>query len=443
MKTQESDQGTPELNETDHALLAYPDSTLATGAALARWWQQKYRSGVYGKRFGVMREYVEGDRDFGFFDSAPVGPGGSDLPVMGILQEMFYDRPRQTTGSAIQVQMREFILRYFMRVSHQRLPIAATVGPPPASSLERSLSWLPDGTLRQVGFGYQQLYYKRHDSGAVGKFREEDRNEIVDLRDIGTVYDWIVVKVTVFNFNISLAPLGGDGFKVQQPLDEESYLVIGPPFITNWNNPESGVLGENRDNPEPVVLGDYGFGYAFLPYSVPSDPGKDEGIQGALKKRIAYGPGKFTAAIQTFNFRVMETGEVRVRAVFVVNRPDKIATVDIAPVDWGFSLADMMTFNMASMVMGPVKMLADRLPLRINGVDPIQTYIWLANIVSGGMAAERFGMSLETLEKFMLFQHFNQHNEMLTNSVLVWRQIPDWTAHAHLPAFVRHGASYP
>ena len=428
MTSHESDQGTPELNETDRAVLAYPDQTLADGSDLARWWQEKYRAGDYAKRFDVMHEYTDGDSSFGFFDSAPVG--GRDMPVMGILQEMFYDRQKIATGGAIQAQMKEFILRYFMRVSHLRLPGAAAEVTPPTSYLERPLSWLPDGTVREVGFGYQQLYYKRHGSGTVGKFREELQNEIVDLRDIGPVYDWILLKVKVFDFNISLSPFGGENFKFQQPLDEESYLVLGPPFVTN------------QDDPAPGVVGDYGFGYAFLPYPVPSDPGKGEDLQASLKKVIAYGPGKFAAAIQTFNFRVMETGEVRVRAVFIVNRPDKIATVDIAPIDWGFSLADMMTFNMASKVMSPVKMLADRLPMRINGIDPIQAYIWLANTVSGGMAATQFGISKSVLEKFMLFQHFNQHYEMLTNSVLVWRQIPDWTDHDHLPPYVQHGAAY-
>ena len=33
----------------------------------------------------------------------------------------------------------------------------------------------------------------------------------------------------------------------------------------------------------------------------------------------------------------------------------------------------------------------------------------------------------------MLVQHFHQHYEMLVNSMLVWRRVPDWTDHDNLP----------
>jgi len=98
-----------------------------------------------------------------------------------------------------------------------------------------------------------------------------------------------------------------------------------------------------------------------------------------------------------------------------------------------------MTFNMASRVMGPMRSMAQRLPLRVNGIDPIAAYIWMANTMTGGMAEQRFGISKTVLEKRMLVQHFMQHYEMLINSLLVWRTIPDWTAHDRLRDFCRTG----
>jgi hypothetical protein len=410
---QRDDAGT-ELSEADRAILAYAEQTLANGSELLRWWRRKDRTGDYADRFDVVREYASGDRSFGFFDCAPVG--GSDVPVMGMVQEMFYDRQKLASGEAIRAQLKEFILRYFMRVSQMRQPGALAEDGRQPRSFVRALSWLPEDSEHRVGFGYQQLYYKRHGTGAIGKFAEADQFAIVDLRDIGTVYDWILLKVNIFDFNLSFSPFGGDVFKFQVPLKESNYLVLGPSFLTN------------QDDPEPGVLGHYGYGYAFLPYA--PDPGM-----------LAYGPGHFAAAIQTVDFTVRASGEIRVRAAFVVNRPDKIAKVDIAPLDWGFQLADMMTFNMASKVMSPLKAMADHLPLRVDGLDPIAAYIWLANTLTGGMAERQLGISKLVLEKRMLVQHFMQHYEMLINSLLVWRTIADWTDHEHLPDYCRLGTS--
>jgi hypothetical protein len=403
------------VTDVDRTILRYVERTLGDGTELVRWWETKDRVGDYSDRFDVVREYNTSDRSFGFFDTAAVG--GAAMPVMGIVQEMFYDRQKLASGETIRAQLREFVLRYFMRVSHVRQPEAVPAGQrAPHSFLQRAVSWLPEDEERRVGFGYQQLYYKLRDSGKIGKFTESEQNAIVDLREIGAVYDWIVLKVDIFDFNLSFSPFGGNALKLQLPLKESTYLVLGPPFV------------KNNEDPEPGVLGQYGFGYAFVPYA------PEKGI-------IAYGPGHFAAAIQTVDFKVMLDGEIRVRAAFVVNRPTRIANIDVAPVDWSFQIADMMTFNLASWFMAPMKAIADRLPLRVSGVDPIAAYIWMANTITGGMAAQRFGISKEVLEKRMLVQHFMQHYEMLINSLLVWRIVPDWTDEVGLPDYCRTGST--
>lgn len=401
-----------QVTDVDRTILRYAERTLADGMELARWWEAKDRVGDYAERFDVVREYNASDRSFGFFDTAVVA--GAALPVMGIVQEMFYDRQKLATGETIRAQLQEFVLRYFMRVSHYRQPEAMPAGQRATTFLQRAVSWLPEEEERKVGFGYQQLYYKLRDSGRIGKFTEDEQSVIVDLREIGAVYDWIVLKVDIFDFNLSFAPFGGSSLKLQLPLKESTYLVLGPPFV------------KDCDDPEPGVLGEYGFGYAFVPYA--PEPGM-----------IAYGPGHFAAAIQTIDFKVLPDGEIRVRAAFVVNRPTKIANIDVAPLDWSFQIADMMTFNMASRVMAPMKAIAQRLPLRITGVDPIAAYIWMANTLTGGMAGQRFGISKEVLEKRMLVQHFMQHYDMLINSLLVWRTVPDWTDPNRLPEYCRTG----
>ncbi len=400
------------VTHLDRAILRRVERTLADGLALARWWEEKDRTDDYAERFDVVREYVDAGRSFGFFDTAVVG--NADLPVMGIVQDTFFDRQKMAPGETIRNQMREFIFRYFLRVSHLYQPEPAPEAEPaPLGRLQRVLSWLPEGNERRVGSGCEQLYYKRRDSGEIGKFVGDERSAVVDLRDIGSVYDWILIKVDVFDFGLSFAPFGAEAPTLQMPIKDPTYVVIGPPFI------------KNQENPEPGVLGQYGFGYAFVPYS-PDGPGV-----------IAYGPGHFTAAIQNVDFTIVSDGEIRVRTAFVVNRPGKIAQVDIDPIDWSFRFADMLTFGIASRVMAPVKTVTDTLPLRVSGLDPISTYIWMANTVTGGMAATRLGYSKSVLEKRMLVQHFLQNYEMLRSSLLVWRTVPDWTDDTTLPAFCR------
>jgi hypothetical protein len=96
---------------------------------------------------------------------------------------------------------------------------------------------------------------------------------------------------------------------------------------------------------------------------------------------------------------------------------------------------------MASRLMAPMKTFAERLPLRITGVDPITAYIWMANTMTGGIAGRQYGISKEVLEKRMLVQHFMQHYEMLINSLLVWRTVPDWTDRDRLPDYCRTGVT--
>src|SRR5262249_734611 len=114
------------LNDTDRTIVGFADKTLDEGVQLQRWWEAGHAKGSYGPKLDVIREFNNDDSSFGFFGVAPVG--GRDLPVMGIVQEMFYDRQKQATGQTIQPQLKEFVLKHFMRVSHFRQPEAAPAG---------------------------------------------------------------------------------------------------------------------------------------------------------------------------------------------------------------------------------------------------------------------------------------------------------------------------
>ena len=397
----------------DRALLGHAERTLADGMELARWLEAKHRAGDFAERFEIVRERRRGDRSFGFFDTAVAA--GAARPVMGIVQEMVCDRQRPATAEHVRVQLKEFVLRYLMRASRSWPPDAAPDGarvePPP---WPRSLSWLPDEGPH-VGVGYRQRFYRLAATGAIGRFPAENERAIVDLREMGPVYDWIVLEADRFDVDLSFAPFGDDRVKLQVPVREPRYLVLGPAFV------------KSVENPAPDVIGQYGFGYALVPDAADPGPG---------------GPGRARAgvAIQTVDFAVMGNGEIRARATRVVSRPDRIASFDIDPVDWTLQIADLLTAGLASRALSPVRAAADRLPLRLAGVDPIAAYIRVANAVTGGAAARRYGISKPVLEKRMLVQHYMQQSEMLIDALLVWRTVPDWTDHERLPDSCRDGA---
>jgi len=412
---------TPDL-DADAQVLPRVSEYLSKGLDLKRWWDELESNGgpAEQQRFHLERSFNRPNRSFGFYGEAPVG--GSMMPVMGNVQEMFYDQTRapvalgRDTALWMWAQVREFAMKYFMRVSSFREPEAhvdkANPIPPPALS---RLSWCPQPEERgRRGFGFCQLFYKPTDSDVIRAFPTYEQFAIVDQREIGKKYDWIVLRVRILDFNVSLRPFGITGQELVFDANEESYLVSHQAFINH------------KEKPLPGVLGDYGIGYAF--------------VRNPVAGPFGYGPGEFDAAIELINFRIYETGYITVRMVFIANRPTRIANLIIDPINWSLGLADVFSFGMASRLLSPAKGLFDQLPLRLN-VDPVSAYVSGANLISGGTAAQTLCISIEQLEKFFLLQHFKQHYQTIVGSLLTWRQIPDWLDEKNLPAWVISGIS--
>jgi hypothetical protein len=124
--------------------------------------------------------------------------------------------------------------------------------------------------------------------------------------------------------------------------------------------------------------------------------------------------------------------------IFVANRLHKVLNVVVDPLDWGLGFADRISFGLANGVLGPARDLLNRLPLRFT-VDPVSTYISIANSVSGNYAQRQLCVSLETLEKLFLLKHFQQHFAAILGTLLTWRQIPDWLDEEQLPPWIITG----
>jgi hypothetical protein len=411
--------GVARLTDHDRALLSSVDHYLTAGLALKQWWEQTSAANAFATRFDLGLTFNRPDTGYGFFDQAQVG--GQAMPVLGNFQAMGFDRPKAQSAQMVEAaqwmreQLREYVLRYFMRVSDFRQPQGFTEDarrmPPPYL---QPFSLCPPEDARRIGFGFSQLFYKRRNSDQIGQFPEEERFAIVDLREIGETYEWIVVRVRIFDFSFTYMPFGTENPQVVLPLSEASYLVLSRDFITH------------ADDPAPGVLGSYGLGYAFI----------KEPTSGLL----AWGPGQFDAAIELFNFLVYEDGRIRVEMAFVANRPERLLNLPLNPVSWSLTLADLLTFGLSSRFLTPLQGMLERLPFSI-GIDPVYTFIWLANVFSSGQAAQQLCLSTEELDKQFLVKHFMQHYQTIAGALQTWRQIPNWLDSSALPEWVVRGLS--
>jgi hypothetical protein len=403
----------PVLDGEGRAVVAEVDRALADGVALLRWWRQTDRANAYARRFPLVRTFNAPDESFAFFDSAPLPSG--PLPVMGIVEDMLYDQSKQGSAEKIRDELREFVLHYFLRISAFERPEAyadANNTTPPR--LLPGLSWCPVYEAHKTGFGFSQHYFKPAGGGAVGAFPAQEQPHIVDLRDIGSRYDWVVAQVRIYDFNLTVRPRGQEGAQFILPLKEQTYLALSTDFLAN------------EDEPEPGVLGRYGFGYAYLHDPFRTGP-------------FAYGPGQFRAAFQLIHFRVLDDGQIKVQLIFVADRPERVLDVPFAPFDWGLRLADLTSLGLASRFLGPLRGAAGRWPLALGSFDPVGLFVGLANLLTGGVAARDYCVSMEQLDRVFLVQHFMQHYQVVTSSLLTWRQYPSWLDREALPEEVVRG----
>lgn len=405
------------LTEQDKNILRYIEPSLDQALELRRWWTNKEVAKDYAQQFELIQTFNRPNRGTGFFDIATVK--GANLPVMGVIQEMLYDRA--DTGAAnvigdICAQFQEFVLAYFTRISSFRQP-QAYVKPTPETTASHwnPLSWCMRPEEIVQGFGFSQHYYKLKESGRVGKFSQEQLYRAIDLREVGATYEWVVLRVEIYDFNLTFRPFGPQLPSIAVPLQEQTYVILHKDFISNQKTPQ-----------DKEVLGRYGFGYGLLRVDEPNS-------------LLAYGPGRFKAGFQTIDFRLLPNGVTDVQLVFTVNRPDKLLNVPINPLTLGFALADIFSFGSATRIFQPLKEALQAFSPTLGTFDPILTYVWLANTVTMGQAARQFCISKEQLEKEMLVQHYMQHYQMILSSLLTWRFIPDWLDTANLPAWIING----
>ncbi len=407
------------LNDRDRSVLDKVESYLAQGLEIHRWFQEARRTSSFAERFKLFDQYERPDTNYGFIDDITVG--GRPFPITGTVQEILYARPKVPANASgaewMRDQIRAYMLRYFMRVASFRAPrLTATRPQESPFPFLKPLSWCAGGPVNRRGWGYRQLYYKLT-NGDVGKFPESQQRAIVDVRELGEKYQWIVLEVHVFDFRINLPPFGGDGLKASIPVKSVVKVVLSRDFVID------------REHPEPGVLGRYGWGYAFLR--------EEQGPTGLL----GYGPDALGPAVMTFHFDVLEGGEARLFNGFAANQPTQIVHLSLNPVDWGVEMADLLSLGLLAPVLKPVREVSRRLPFSRLSLRPVFNFINLANLASGGLASRELCISKDQLLKIVMAMHFLDTYHFALGTLETWNQIADWTDDAALPRWIAEGRS--
>src|ERR1051326_5284096 len=143
----------PDLRE-DALVLPTVATYLSRGVELLKWWREVESKGGPEIQFPIERSFNRPTRSFGFYGEAPVE--GRMMPVMGNVQEMFYDQTRapeslnRESAEWMWEQIREFVMKYFMRVSSFRQPEAfVDASYPIAPPALAWLSWCPSPSSNQ------------------------------------------------------------------------------------------------------------------------------------------------------------------------------------------------------------------------------------------------------------------------------------------------------
>ncbi|HVT60575.1 MAG TPA: hypothetical protein VHR45_19535 [Thermoanaerobaculia bacterium] len=413
------DPASAPLTADDWAILENVPTAILEGRSLQSWWARNRATRVVPNSFPVASQIHRPDSNYGFVLDANLSQGM--LPIAGVVQDQLYDYPKVPPGMKradpawICAQVKEFVMSYFMRLTSALAPARsprAPETPPPDFLRAFSLCGSADQAQRS-GWGYQQWYYELQESGRIGKFPESSRYDIVGLQEVGSKYSWVVFLVTIYHFDFTLDFGGANGPKLVISTPQPVYAVMTPDFIVN------------RKNPEPGVLGEYGYGY-----SVVKNP--------TVKSVIAALPATIDNTIETIHFRVLETGEVRAHMDFITPQPPKI--LNLNPIQWGFKLADRLSFGLAAPLLAPVERLLEGFAPTF---DPVYTGIRALNLLTAGIAAADYCITKEQLFKTLMTTHFTDVYKMFNLSASHFMMVPDWTDEASLPEWAKHGTYGP
>ena len=400
-----------DLNVTDGA-----PGALEAGVELKRWWEEVDAKDSYEGKFkeAFVHNRPE-DHSFGFFETAELKSGTTD--VIGNVQQQLFHRPKAGTPEFVRDQVREFVLRYFMRVSDYRTPQPEAEEEEVEGPLKFVSMFPTDDDYKLQGFGYSQRYFKKRGVDEIEKFAEKDQKAILDIRDLKKDYDFTIIRNPILSFQMNIRPLGTQGPDLSLPIPSAAnWVVMSPDTITIDENPGEGLLAR------------YGIGYAFM--KDPGDPGM-----------FAYGPGQLEPTVQTLVWEVKESGDVIVRMSFVSAAPKGILNMPVNPMEWGLMAAELFSGGMLTDYLSPLRRAVKRVPFSGAKFDPVFPTVDLLNLMTMGAAGRTLGISKAEINKTLTYAHFLQHYNAVLGSRQTWELFLDWTDEEALPEWVKSGES--
>jgi hypothetical protein len=220
-----------------------------------------------------------------------------------------------------------------------------------------------------------QRAYKLRETGQTGEFPEADARAIIDLRELETRYEWIILERLLLDLGITLAAGGANSASLTIPMPTARQLVLSSDLCVRQRQPCDGVIGE--------------FGVGFAPMPVPGDGP-------VIRAMNSIHPG---LRLQTL--RVRNTAEVRLRTVTILARPDTALKALINPVAWGLGLADKVTAGISARLMP--------------------------------------GTASDQVERYLLSAHAIRLRDSLLGTRAAWQEVRDWLDPAGIPEWIRKG----
>lgn len=401
--------GSAMFTAEDLAILGQVDAAIHNGHEILEWWTANRQTRVPINSFPIARQIHEPDLNYGFLLDAHLRSG--TLPVAGVIQDQLMRWPKVPPDYLrdpdwMRAQLRAFVFRHFMRMAgtqpaYHAPPVGADASTPRSTG---------DG---REGWGYRQKFYKLAE-GTIGKFTPEQQTSLIPLDQVFAKYVWIVYEVKIHQFDMSFGvPGAANGPTLNVSMTQPVHTVMTPRFLVDEENPQPGVVGE------------YGYGYSVVP-----NPTRNP--------IVTDGPATIKRTIETLTFRVLENGSVRAHMNFITPQPARIINRD--PVQLAFALADRLSFNTASTLLAPLRIVLEGIEPH---VDPVYLSMDLLNAMTLGISSEEFGIDKETIFKTFMNLHFTDVFKMYNLAASHFAMVRDWTNAAALPAWVATGAFTP
>lgn len=270
----------PRLTDHDRSLVRKCEAAVRDGLALEQWCRM---AGGDRREFPL---HVDGrftlpNRARGYFGSLILN--GAETSVMGCRQHIEFARPRPRVDAG--ALLREFVLGEFLNRAH----------------------WVnEDGT--PGGFGVKRSLYQTAD-GSYGKFEDEDSTGAMHWLELGPLYRWVLLTITLNDFAFRMGP-------VSRRMDEA--VCVTP--IREFTHV--------AEDPAPDCALEVSIGYPFIEHA-------------PVPNFFGFGPGKFGTAVKLFSFFLMRDQRIRVLMEFAA-APRARKVFDFWGVDPVYDGAEML-----------------------------------------------------------------------------------------------------